>query len=87
MNPDATIIKDFPRGAVLVWHHNDLRLPGQLMRDLDRRDIELVGPRDLDHIARLAGIHWPSIRLHPDTKLDKRQLETLIHLRANWTKP
>ncbi len=58
-------MKEAPQGAIFVWCNDRMQYPTALARELERRDLKIIAPRDLNWPAhKLSGLNVPLIVDH-----------------------
>lgn len=70
-----------PNGALFVWVNSALHYPRTLAIRLERTDLEIVSPFDLEH-DRMRGKTWPAIVIDHAADLTFRQWDGLKRLKA-----
>lgn len=70
-----------PKGSLFVWVNGALSYPRTLAIRLERTDLEIVSPFDLEH-DKLRGKTWPAIVIDHAADLTGRQWDGLERLKA-----
>jgi hypothetical protein len=73
-------MKEAPHGAMFVWCNGHLHYPRDLARALDRRDLEIVSPEQLED-DRFRGRSLTGIIVDHAATLHGRQFEAIRELR------